>query len=373
MGNLRKYPLMILFAVFIFGGFVVDALNPPKEFSEMENRYLQQAPPFSWRGLLDNSYSMKYETFINDQFKGRDGWITIKSVSEAVLGKIENNGIVYGKDTQMFEKNLTINTERVQSNTQHVATLKELYPDLSINFMMIPSAYEILTNKTPAGLGNIDQLAIIKDIYAQMTQKGINTIDVATALAEHQEEYIYYRTDHHWTTLGAYYGYKAVCDKLGLVPQPLDGLTKHSVEEFYGSHYSKAKLFNTVPDTLDWYDVPVTEVSIDGKPVDSIYDLSKVDKRDKYELFMRGNNGLTVIKTAESPDKKGNILIIKDSYANSMIPFLTANYNTITVVDLRSAASPISELLRSGNYDDLLVMYSFNNFTSDVNIAKIKY
>lgn len=373
MDKLKKYPLMILFAVFIFGGFVVDALNPPKEFSEMENRYLQQVPSFSWRALLDNSYTMKYETFINDQFKGRDGWITIKSVSEAVLGKIENNGIVYGKDGQMFEKSLTLNAERIQANSQHIAALKELYPDLHISFMMIPSAYEILTDKTPPGLGNIDQLAIIDDLYTQLLEKGIKTIDATHFLSEHQEEYIYYRTDHHWTTLGAYYGYKAVCDALGLAPQPLEGLPKHSVEGFYGTHYSKAKLFDTVADRLDWYDVPVSELSIDGKQAASLYDLDMVDKRDKYAMFLRGNNGLTVIKTPESLEKKDKILVIKDSYANAMVPFLTANYQSITVVDLRSCASTLSELLASGDFDDLLVMYSFNNFASDVNIAKIKY
>lgn len=373
MSKLKQYPFMLLFALFIFGGFVIDALNPPKEFSELENRYLQQAPPFSWRALVDNTYTLKYETFVNDQFKGRDGWITIKSVSEAVLGKIENNGIVYGKDGQMFEKNLTTNTERIQSNAAHVAALGALYPDLDIRFMMIPSAYEVLTHKTPKGLGNIDQSAVIADVYGQVAQEGVGTIDVGAALGAHQEEYIYYRTDHHWTTLGAYYGYQAVCDALGLTAQPLTGLNKYSVEDFYGTHYSKAKLFNTVPDTLDWYDVPVTEVMIDGKGAESLYDLDLVGKRDKYAMFLRGNNGLTVIKSPESPHKKGNILIVKDSYANSMIPFLTANYNTITVVDLRSSAAVLSELIKSGSYDALLVMYSFNNFASDVNIAKLKY
>ncbi len=373
MSKLKKYPLLVFFAVFIFGGFLVDALNPPKEFSEMENRYLQQAPSFSWRSLMDNSYTMRYETFINDQFKGRDTWITIKSVSEAVLGKIENNGIVYGEGGQMFEKNLSVNAERVQSNTQNVGEIAALYPDLPISVMLIPSAYEILTDKAPVGLGNIDQLHMIEEVYAQLEAKGITTIDVASLLAKHQQEYIYYRTDHHWTTLGASYGYQALCHQLGLTPQPLDQLTKHSIEGFYGTHFSKAKLFNAVPDTLDWYEVPVDEVTIDGKVVESIYDLPMLDKRDKYAMFLRGNNGLTVINTPYSPDKKDSILVIKDSYANSMIPFLTANYNTITVVDLRSSAATIGELIKSQDFDDMLVLYSFNNFSSDVNIAKIKY
>ena len=152
-----------------------------------------------------------------------------------------------------------------------------------------------------------------------------------------------------------------------------ESLPKHQVADFYGTYYSKAKLFNTVPDVIEWFDPAVEQVTIDGEEVNGLHDLQKFEERDKYGAFLRGNNGLTVIKSSAGPGDGSRILVIKDSYGNSFVPYLLYNYDEVQVVDLRAMAGKMSDLLAENDYDDILLLYSFMNFASDQNIPKLRY
>lgn len=151
-------------------------------------------------------------------------------------------------------------------------------------------------------------------------------MDFTDALSRHSDEYIYYRTDHHWTTLGAYYAYAEYVRSLGMESAELSQLEGQEVSGFYGTYFSKAKKFNAIPDTITYYPIPDAGVTVDGEEKDGFYDLEKFQVRDKYAAFLWGNNGYTVLKSGvrtpaegESPSR---ILVIKDSYANSFVPFL---------------------------------------------------
>lgn len=200
----KTYPVAFLFALFLASGFIADSLTPTKAFSDLENRYLQQFPKLTPNTLLDNSFTLKYETYINDQFVLRDGWITLKSVAEAGLGKIENNGVVYGKDHYLFEKYKTYDQERFQANLGYLEAFAELYPEIPKSLMIVPSAYEMLSELVPYGLENVAQAPLIDSIYQRMAEHGFESIPLDAALSGAEEPQLYYRTDHHWTTLGAY-------------------------------------------------------------------------------------------------------------------------------------------------------------------------
>lgn len=392
MKKLVKYPLLVLFAAFLIVCSIADMLISRREFSEMENRYLAQRPKFTVKSLVSNQYTLDYEKYINDQFVGRDHWITLKSVSESVLGKIENNGIVYGKEHHMFEKYRTTDERGIKANTGYLNEFLSGYEG-NITFALIPNSYQVLKDLVPRGLVNIDQQSYINQIYSRLEGENLTKLDMFPAMEQavadakkdnpsgfgENGQQAYYRTDHHWTTYGAYYGYVNYVRSLGMEPIELDLLQgyKRQQEGFYGSYYSKAKLFSTLPDTIDYYEIPVESVTIEGEEKPGLYDEEQWGKRDKYAAFLYGNHGVTVIKTKNNqysqPGEVSRVLVVKDSYANCFVPFLTYNFDEVLVVDLRSLPMKMSELLGQYEFDDILIMYNFMNYASDTNIAKIKY
>jgi hypothetical protein len=376
MRKWTSYTLLIFFAVFIWGFTLADIFTPAREFSELENRELAQAPAFSLRALLNNSYTLNIEEHTNDQFALRDIWITLKSACETALLKTENNGIVYGRDGYMFEKRVAYDEERLERNTQAVLDFAGKYPGEDISLMLVPTSDQILTRLMPKGTHNVDQKPVIDGIYKQAEAAGIKTVDAWGALAaaakrtEYYEE-IYYRTDHHWTTNGAWEVYRAYMG----IDYSFPAHTIQTVPDFYGTYYSKAKSVFAKPDIIRWYDIPVKSVTIEGKPVDGVYDTAKFNVRDKYAAFLRGNNGITVIESAcnerHSEDETSKILMFKDSYGNSFAPFLCYAYDEITVVDLRYFTE-VEALLTENDYDEILILYNLPTFAQESSVVNLR-
>ena len=378
--KILKYPVVLAFFLFIFLFTAVDLVKPDREYSEFENKYLTQRPEFTLASFLNNEWTSKYETYLNDQFVLRDDWITLKSICESMLLKIENNGIAYGADDYLFEKFTTLagdSLAQFERNVGYEKTFIDTYGEtVPITFTIIPNAYMILPEKLPEGLTQVDQAAYTAPIYEAVGDKA-QVVDFTGALTAHKDEYIFYRTDHHWTTLGAYYAYAAYVESLGMEPVALDSLSEIEVPDFYGTYFSKAKKFDAVADTITYYPIADAGVIIDGQEADGYYDLSKFEVRDKYAAFLRGNNGYTVIKSGvrEVPEgqEPSKILVIKDSYANSFVPFLLYNFDEVHVVDLRYTAVSMKELLSTENFDQVLLMYNFMNLVTDTNLYKLGY
>ena len=378
--KILKYPVVLAFFLFIFLFTAVDLVKPDREYSEFENKYLTQRPEFTLASFLNNEWTSKYETYLNDQFVLRDDWITLKSICESMLLKIENNGIAYGADGYLFEKFTTLagdSLAQFERNVGYEKTFIDTYGEtVPITFTIIPNAYMILPEKLPEGLTQVDQAAYTAPIYEAVEDKA-QVMDFTGALTAHKDDYIFYRTDHHWTTLGAYYAYAAYAESLGMEPVALDSLSGIEVPDFYGTYFSKAKKFDAVADTITYYPIADAGVIIDGQEADGYYDLSKFEVRDKYAAFLRGNNGYTVIKSGvrEAPEgqEPSKILVIKDSYANSFVPFLLYNFDEVHVVDLRYSAVSMKELLSTENFDQVLLMYNFMNLVTDTNLYKLGY
>ncbi len=378
---LAKYATAIGFGLFIAIFAAADFFVPTREYSDLENRKLQQKPTLSWSAIMrqgDQAYNKKYEAYLNDQFVLRDEWISLKSRCESILGKIENNGIVYGKDGYLFEKYQETDLENLDKNVTYLTEFLEMYPELPVTFSLWPSSYQVLQDKLPAGLNNLDQQEMSQEIYATLAgSPSLQILDVTAVLKQHAQEYIFYRTDHHWTSYGAYLAYRELIEALGKTPVELASIEANQVEGFYGTYYSKAKLASARPDVITWYEVPVAEADLEGVPVDGIYDLEKFETRDKYAAFLRGNNGLMRIVSAGNRDHTegeiSRVMVVKDSFANSLVPYLTYHYDEIYVVDLRHLAPKMKDLLTEIQPDELLVIYNFMNFASDTSVAKLRY
>ncbi len=412
MKKIFRYPMAILFSVFVMSVFLIDVCNKDKERSEFENTSLAQKPSFSWTAFSDGTFGNNYVKYINEQFLGRDQWITLKATADMALGRTEGHGVVYGKDHQLLEKLQVVESKPSNSGTNVVEernlkrsvdimkSFLQMY-DQEITFSLVPNAYAVLEDKVPYAFPGINQEEETQRIYQELSQtdEQLTTIDFTEVLKEHQDEYIYYRTDHHWTTLGAYYAYTEYCREKGLTPVELSELEKHEVSDFYGTFYSKAKRPGQPSDTITWYDVPIDNFSFtanllqdkelsqlgevveqDGEEllsVDTLMDERKFQTRDKYAAFTWGNPGYAKITSSHNLNhtegKTSRLLIIKDSYANSMIPYLTYNYDEIVVVDLRYLSKSVKDLMQQ-DFDDIFVMYNFSTFlTENSSLARLKF
>ncbi len=363
--------LFVILAALILGFFLAGLILPDLEFSENENKVLAQMPSFSWDKLVSGKFASDYEKYVADQFPLRDEWIVGKSVAEFALLKTENNGVVYGKDGAMFQKYASIDEVTLDKNLTAIEKFAA-GTDTPVTALIVPSSYAVLRDKVPAGAPFADQAASLSSLGARLNAAGVRSVDLLAALSEHADEYIYYRTDHHWTTYGAWLAYEAL--ESGNVRYAYNEGDSVAVEGFLGTSYSKSKAFNAVPDVIHYFPALTgtltTTQSTGVNTYDSIYNVEQFSKRDKYSGFLYGNSSYLEIETARSADKKDAVLVIRDSYADSLVPYLTEHYNKIVLVDPRYYNASFSELSRQG-FDDILLLFGFENLASETKISQL--
>ena len=371
----KKYCIFIsaLFCAFIGLFLVANAATPSREFSEMENRNLEQMPKLSVDSLLSGQFMKDFETYTTDQFVGRDAWIGLKSSTERVLGKQENNNVYFCDEDTLITRFDQPDAAKVSENLNYVNTFVENV-DIPVTFSLIPTQACIWADRLPAGAPNASQTDLLDQAKAAVP--GATWADLYSSLWEHKGEDIFYRTDHHWTSLGAYYGYTALAEALGYTPVPLDTYTETvRSTEFYGTVFSSSGVRWVSPDTITTY-VPDTGITVTsytydsaGNPVEvprSLYDTSFLSVKDKYSMFLGGNQSLGVVKTPNADKPK--LLILRDSYADSLVPFLTPHFSEIHLIDLRYYKLSLSDYIQQNGIDQALVLYSVPNFVTDSNL-----
>ena len=362
---LKKQPLSIMITCLAVTILFFDFLGPVRVFSAYENRYLTQRPDISWNSVADGKWMLSYEEYINDQFMLRDEWISLKSLSERFLMKKENNGILFGKDGYLFEKLFELN-EQTTLNLRYLAEFETLVNG-TLTSVIIPNSYAILPHYLPKGVELLDQLSLI-DLWT----KKLNLLQIDAQLKASKADQLYYRNDHHWTLEGAYVAYTVLCEQWNLTPLPFESFTVEYAPDFLGTYYAKAKPSQVNPDRLGFIDPKIHSYIIGNQTFSSMIDRSKLSTADKYSAFLYGNIGLSTIVVNQVEDPS-SLLIIKDSYANSMIPFLTRHFDEIIIVDLRHFSGSLSAIMQSQTFDQILFIQNFANFISDAHLAKLRY
>lgn len=367
---MKKKYLLYAFTIIILAFTIISFFLEDKVFSDLENRNLKTSVKFTFDRFISGEFQSDYETYINDQFPLRDKWISLKAIGETALAKVENNNIILGKSGKLFEKFNSYDSERLDKNIEAVNILGEKYKD-KVTVMIAPNSYEIYKEYLPKGTSLVKQEELIYNIYSRLTNT--ENLDVYQELLHHKDEYIYYNTDHHWTTYGAYLAYCQFIKAQGIDPVNLGSLSKVDLKGFYGTYFSKAKPINIKSDILTYYEFDNRTLQLSEEDIyDSLYDYSKVELRDKYSVFLRGNNPITIIKNNNLSNGK-KLLVIKDSYANSLVPFLTEDYEEIHVIDLRSYAPRLSNYIDENNFDDIFILYNLKNFVTDNYVVKCKF
>lgn len=370
-----KFINTVIFIFFIFSIIFLNFLTPDRVFSESENRMLQQTPKFSLQRLLDGKFTNDFEKYISDQMPLRDVWIKIKAEAERMIGKRENNGVYLGSEGYLLQTFSKPEGESLQEKIKAINSFA-VNSNSKIFLMLVPNSLKVLEDKLPPFATPADQLEYINLVKNNLADE-VNFVDMFKTLSAKKKEYIFYRTDHHWTTRGAYYAYNKLAGDMGFIPHKEDYFTIQKItDDFYGSLYSKGSFRHLNPDSIELY-IPKNNEKYrvhyydNNQESNSLYELNNLEKKDKYTVFLNGNHSLIKIKTNNNSARK--LLVIKDSFANSFIPFLTAHYSEIYMVDLRYFNDSISELIKEKGIEDVLILYSAINFFEDSSVTRIAW
>ncbi len=363
----KKYSIFItaIFCLFIFGFGIALFATPDKTFSEQENRYLAQFKAPTFETLKSGRFMEDFEDYITDQFPLRDTWINLKAWGEKLLGKQENNSVYFGTDGQSLFAQYTKPTD-LDKRVEYVNSMASK-TEIPVYFALIPDKSFIWADRLPDNAPKVDDGSTLAQAGALAGDK-VNWIDLSGALSGDDA---FYRTDHHWTTMGAYQVYQKLMHTInGFAIAPKDDLTQVS-DSFYGTTWSSSGAGWIAPDAIHtWVDEERIDVERypQGKPVPGeLYDESFLEKKDKYSMFLGGNQPLCVLKNDEAAtDKK--ILVIRDSYADSIAPFLALEYAEVHLLDLRYYKMPPAQYAAQNGLDQILVLFSNSNFATDQNL-----
>lgn len=373
----RKLWMARMFLILLFLICLLNIVWPSREFSEKENRMLEQKPELTLSGIESGRFMEQYESYQSDQIAGRDLWVQLKTRVDLLMGKRESNGVYKGKSKYLMEDIKTPNQEQMEHNLASMCSFQEAYPDIPMYMMLVPNAANVLSDKLPSFAVTRDQDKDFAEI--QKALKGhLTWVDVSSAMKDHKSENIYYHTDHHWTSLGAKYGYEALAEALQLDTSKEVELKPYAVSDSFNGTLSATSGYETGYEEPMYVYLPkeegtgpevvVSYVEEQEKKA-TLYDTSKLKQKDKYAMFLGGNSGLIDIRTtADSTDR---LLIVKDSYANSLVPFLTPYYREIFMVDPRYYYGDIHEIMENNKITSVLFLYNGNTFVEDNSISGV--
>ena len=391
--------------------FSVWCLVAPKQtFSENENRALASWPVYSFTALKDGSYMSGVQTYLSDHFPLRDPFMTLKTKYEMLTGREEINDIYLAKDGYYIEAYKTPKQQKkIITQFQKLQDAITTDAKQNVRVMLVPTAISTYNAKLPGSApdrGVLRQVDTMNEIYAALPN--MQKVDAWSALqtAAAQEETdrtrasgdadgaqpvaeagdadhdtstadgLYYHTDHHWTTHGAYVGYQAYCSAAGLSPIPEADFQKTCVTtDFHGTIFSKLH-DSTVPgDAITLYENPANQLTVSypdtGEVTDTLYNRDYLAKKDKYSMFLNNLHPLVEITNA-SADSDRQLVLIKDSYANSMVPFLVNHYQKIYVFDTRYYRfGPSSFINEHPEVTDVLLLYNMNTIDTDLGVGGI--
>ena len=367
-----------LFLLILIVTAIFSIALPKKSVSEMENRNLASMPTISVQALLNGGWASGMQAYTQDHIVGRDRWIDLcSSVETSIFRKTDKDGIMLGKDGWMFPKHFAVQgayKSQFDKNTDVVAEFCARYKE-RVTFMLVPSAALIYADKLPDGAPQIEESAMIDAAFLTAASNGSQILDLREVFfREKKNTKLYYQTDHHWTIDGAYLAYQEYCALMDIPSAfQLKAHTRQDVPGFFGTHYLASRWNRARSETLSYYitDSVLTVFEVNGEDVFlPLEDMEPVNREklthvDKYGAFLDGNHGYVEL----SGNGTGKVLVVKDSYANSFVPFLTENYETVGVVDFRNFPYGLDSMIESEEYDEIIILYSFYNFMEDNHVV----
>mgnify|MGYP004453764279 CR=1 FL=1 len=364
-----------LFLLVLVLFLVINIIVPDKKKSVQENRMLATRPSFSLSSVMSGDFTEKFENYMTDQFVGRDFWYHVKVTADRIGGVHKENGIYVGKNGQLLEDIEVPEGEHLSENIKAIQSFADENADIPVRMMIAPDAATVLSSSLPALAKVEDQNQMISMVKKALGDS-VEWIDVSSALNKHKKEKIYYKTDQHWTALGAFYAFQDAASKLGISGDVSDEYISYIVSDnFNGMLASKSGVNLKEKEQIEIYvpkeednDLIVNYVD-EGKRTTSLYDSSALETKNQYDVYLGGNSSLLDIKTVSTSTKR--LLLVKDSFADCFIPFLTPYYREIVVVDPRYYSGTIQNVMDTYRISEVLFLYSGNTFFKDNNISGV--
>ena len=359
----------VIFMVLLLGLAGKEALSHQRTYSPVEKRELQTRPEISITKVLDGRFQKKYESYLRDQFPGRDHWVSFQTDMELFMGKNEIHNVYIGKNHYLLEHytEKEFDPQQISKNLQALEKfVGKAKQNADVHVMMVPTKSWILREKLPAFAPHYKEQKFY-DALQQKLEKEDVLISVEPVLDAHKEEEIYYRTDHHWTTLGAWYAYEQYTKAVGGDLQRAQGKKKFRCisKDFYGTTYAKIN-YARQADKIEIYE-PADKLRVvynmGEKKTKTLYDVSFLKTADQYSVFTGGNQAVLEITGGIKNGK--TLLLIKDSFANSILPYLAEDNEKLVVVDLRQLNVSGDRLLEMFSPTDILILYNSAQFAQD--------
>ena len=362
-----------LFCLVIFGMSGLHILTDDRSFSEGENRVLASFPKLTISTLTDGSFMKDFETYLTDQFPFRDSIISAKTVADRILGKNEENGVYIGKEGYLFDSQTPFVKEKVKEISKAVKGFRNKHTNLETAFVLAPNSSYVYSELLPKYLELPQQNRQINNIRKQIASDDILSPSAASLLKKNAEKtQLYYKTDHHWTTRGAYLIFKEICLQWGFETSKKEIDKKFDFFEVSttfegtlastsGVHGTTDKIEICVPKNSEGTYVAYFESS--GEKTASLFFADKLKNKNQYEVFLGGNYDKVIISTV-SPSNK-SLLLIKDSYANCMIPMLTPYFSKIVVIDPRYLTDSLDSIIKENEFTHMLYLYNLNTLLED--------
>ena len=355
----------------ILGAMSVLYLVMPKtQFSQTEKRYLEKPPVLTWQSLGSGKFGADMETYMADHIPGRDLFVGLNSYFEFYTGRQTGKDIYVADNDRLVEAPVAWDGELAAKNMAAIETFAQTV-GIPVDLMIVPSA----------GWANEDKIQNLSAPYTDMTMIGllygqtsemVRPVDVLSVYQQMDGETLYYKTDHHWTSLGAYTAYEVYMQSLEKPYRSQSEFTVETVPGFHGSTYSRSALWLTPAEDLELWHGSDNLTVTNGEnetPHQGVFYRERLEEADKYTVYLDGNHSTVRIT---NPAGEGKILVIRDSYSNCLGAFLAESYAEVVLVDLRYYKDPISDLCAAENFDNVLVCYSIGNFMTDTNIVWLR-
>ena len=350
---------IVLFCGFLCAMLLMYLLIPKKDYSEAEKRYLAETPDLNWADVGSGDWGNEAETYMADHIPGRDFFVGLNAYFDLYTGRQAGKDI-WLKEDRLIEAPVKMNDAVIAKNLKPINTFAETIGQ-QVDLMIVPSAGWAM------GLTEYNDSVIIDSIYASAN---VNTVDVRPVFQGKPS--LYFRTDHHWNSEGAHSAYEAYMAEAGRDSKSVAAFEKSIFGTFQGSTYSRSALWLTPGEDLElWLSqtpLTVTNGETEGDH-EGVFYWERLEEADKYTVFLDGNHSIVRISNAEA---EGKLLVIRDSYSNSLGCFLAESYNEVVLIDLRYYKQPVSALVAQEGFDDILVCYSIGNFMTDTNLIFLR-
>ncbi len=357
--RIQQWETIIVFVGFIVVSAILFLVLPKQDMSELERRQLADMPTLSTQTLLSGQFGKDAETYLSDHFPGRSNLVGLYSKWELLTGRNGQNGVYLGKDERLYTAPTAFDPALIERNCAALTDFVT-HTDLQASYLIVPSVGSLDPDGLPTNHAPYRDEEILRVIDEQLTD--------FTRITPALEASHFYRTDHHWTSKGAYQAYLACADMLGFEPKAESVFQKETVRYFYGTSYAKAGLWGITGDDLElWHSSSkiVVEIQDDaGSPVyaDDVFFRDALYTMDMYTVYLDGNHARVRLI---NETQQGKLLVIKDSFAHTLVPFLAEHYGQIDMIDLRHfRRMSVSEFAAQEGYTDVLFVYGIDTIAA---------